>query len=241
MNREYHRWYSHRLGRDMELLVFGHAGAKVLVFPTRDGRFYEYEELRIVESLRYKIDAGQLQLYCLDSVDWETFYCWWCHPADRVRRHTAFEEYILNEVLPFAASKNGHPCTIAHGCSFGAYHAADIAFRHPHLFQKLSAFSGRYDPTLNVDCFRDLLDGHRDENVYYHTPVHYLPGLDGWRLEALRRMDIVLVIGKEDPFLDNNRHLSGILWNKGIWHALHEWDDRAHRGHYWRKMAPLYI
>jgi esterase/lipase superfamily enzyme len=35
MNREYHRWYSHRLGRDMELLIFGHAGAKVLVFPTR--------------------------------------------------------------------------------------------------------------------------------------------------------------------------------------------------------------
>ena len=73
----------------MELLIFGHAGAKVLVFPTRDGRFYEYENLRIVDALRHKIDAGQLQLYCLDSVDWETFYCWWCHPADRVRRHTA--------------------------------------------------------------------------------------------------------------------------------------------------------
>lgn len=74
MNREYHRWYSHRLGRDMELLVFGHAGAKVLVFPTRDGRFYEYENLRLVESLRPKIEAGQLQLFCLDSIDWETFY-----------------------------------------------------------------------------------------------------------------------------------------------------------------------
>ena len=41
MNREYFRWYSHRLHRDMELLVFGHAGAKVLMFPTRDGRFWE--------------------------------------------------------------------------------------------------------------------------------------------------------------------------------------------------------
>lgn len=52
MNREYHRWYSHRLGRDMELLIFGHAGAKVLCFPTGDGRFYEYENLRLVESPR---------------------------------------------------------------------------------------------------------------------------------------------------------------------------------------------
>jgi esterase/lipase superfamily enzyme len=225
----------------MELLIFGHSGAKVLIFPTRDGRFYEYEDLRIVESLRHKIEAGQLQLYCLDSIDSETFYCWWCRPADRIRRHTAFEEYILNEVMPIMASKNNHPCTIAHGCSFGAYHAANIAFRHPHLFQKLAAFSGRYDPTLHVEDFRDLLDGHRDDDVYYHTPVHYVKDLDGWRLNALRRMDIILVIGKEDPFLDNNRHLSEILWRKGVWHALHEWEERAHRGCYWRKMAPLYI
>lgn len=241
MNREYHRWYSPRLGRDMELLVFGHAGAKVLVFPTRDGRFHEYENLGVVERLRHKIESGQLQLYCVDSIDAESWYCFWCHPADRVRRHLAFEEYILNEVMPLMAAKNRHPCTIAHGLSFGAFHAANIAFRHPHLFQKLAAFSGRYDPTINVESFRDLLDGHRDGNSYYHSPVQYLPGMNGWRLDALRRMDIVLVIGREDPFLDNNRHLSRILWGKGVWHALHEWDERAHRGYYWRRMAPLYV
>lgn len=226
----------------MELLVFGHAGAKVLVFPTRDGRFYEYENLRMVQALRNKIDAGQLQLYCVDSVDWESLYCFWCHPADRIRRHIAFEEYILNEVMPLMRAKNGHPCTIAHGCSLGAFHAANIAFRHPHLFQKLSAFSGRYDLTANLEHFRDLFDGYRDDNVYYHTPTAFLPNLDcRHRLDALRRMDIVLVIGREDPFLHNNRHLSHILWNKGVWHALHEWDERAHRGYYWRRMAPLYV
>ncbi len=241
MNREYHRWYSPRLGRDMELLVFGHAGAKVLVFPTRDGRFYEYENLRMVDALRLKIESGHLQLYCLDSLDRETFYCCWCHPADRIRRHVAFEEYVLNEVLPLMAAKNGHPCTIAHGCSIGAYHAANIAFRHPHLFQKLSAFSGRYDLTLNVESFRDLFDGYRDEHVYYHSPVQFLPNLDGWRLDAIRRMDIVLTIGREDPFLDNNRYLSHILREKGVWHTLHEWEERAHSGHYWRRMAPLYV
>ncbi|MGO8070719.1 esterase, partial [Rhizobium leguminosarum] len=40
-----------RLHRDMEMLVFGHAGAKVLVFPKRDGRFFEYEQLGLVASL----------------------------------------------------------------------------------------------------------------------------------------------------------------------------------------------
>ena len=80
MQREYHKWWSEQLQKDMELLVFGHAGAKVLVFPTRDGRFYEYENLGIVESLRYKIEQGWLQLYCVDSVYAESFYCWWGAP-----------------------------------------------------------------------------------------------------------------------------------------------------------------
>jgi esterase/lipase superfamily enzyme len=241
MNREYHRWHSPRLGRDMELLVFGYAGAKVLVFPTRDGRFYEYENLRMVDALRHKIDAGQLQLYCVDSVAQETFYCGGCHPGDRLRRHILYEEYILNEVMPLMAEKNDHPCTIAHGVSLGAFLAANIAFRHPHLFRKLSGFSGRYDPTLSVECFDDLLAGYRDEHLYFHTPIQFLPGINGGQLDDLRRMDIVLVIGRADPFLHNNRYLSHILWSKNVPHALHEWDGRAHSGYYWRRMAPLYL
>jgi esterase/lipase superfamily enzyme len=242
MNREYHCWYSPRLGRDMELLVFGHAGAKVLVFPTRDGRFYEYENLGIVNALAHKIQEGHLQLYCVDSIDAETLYCHWECPDYRIRRHIQFEEYILNEVMPLMASKNPHPCTIAHGCSLGAFHATNLAFRHPQHFQKLCAFSGRYDLTMSVDHFHNLFGGYYDENIYFNTPSHFLPQLDcNWRLEHLRKMDIVFTIGKEDPFLANNRHLSHMLWSKGIWHAMHEWDGRAHRGRYWRQMVPLYL
>ncbi|MGR9085710.1 MAG: esterase family protein [Gammaproteobacteria bacterium] len=242
MTREYYSWYSRCLGREMELLVFGHAGARVLVFPTREGRFYEYENLGLVDVLAHKIDAGYLQLYCVDSIDWETFYCWWCRPEDRIQRHIQFEEYILNEVMPFMADKNSFPCTIAHGCSLGAFHAANIAFRHPHLFQKLCSFSGRYDLTMPVEHFPNVFDGYYDENVYFNTPSHFLPQLDcEWRLEHLRRMDLVFAIGREDPFLDNNRHLSRILWTKGIRHALHEWEGRAHRGSSWRQMARLYL
>ena len=242
MNREYYRWYSERLERDMELLVFGHAGAKVLVFPTRDGRFFEYENLGMVSVLQDKIDAGHLQLYCVDSVDHETFYCFWRHPADRIRRHIQFEEYILNEVMPLMSTKNQHPCTIAHGCSLGAFHAANIAFRHPHLFRKLVAFSGRYDLGLKVECFSNLFDGYYDDHVYFHSPSHFLPGLAcDFLLGAIRAMDIVLVIGKEDPFLQNNLQTSESLWSKGVRHALHLWNGRAHRGKYWREMARLYL
>jgi esterase/lipase superfamily enzyme len=226
----------------MELLVFGHAGAKVLMFPTRDGRFWEYEQLGIVESLADKIAAGQLQLYCIEGLASETFYGRQSHPAERIRRHAAFEDYVLNEVLPLMAAKNSHDCTIVHGCSLGAFQAASLAFRHPHLFRKLVAFSGRYDLTLKVEAFGDLLDGYYDDAVYFHTPSHFLPGLDcAWRLERLRQLDIVLTIGDADPFLDNNRHLSRLLSDKGVGHRLHLWDGRAHSAGAWRKMASLYI
>ena len=74
MNREYHTWFSSNLQREMELLVFGHGGDPVLFFPTRTAHFYDYEDWMVIEALRRKIEAGTIQVYCLDSVDKESFY-----------------------------------------------------------------------------------------------------------------------------------------------------------------------
>lgn len=170
--------------------MFGHAGAKVLVFSTREGRFFEYEQLGIVASLAEKLQAGHLQLYCIEGLAADSLYGFHHHPAERIRRHTALEDYILNEVLPLMAAKNPHDCTIAHGCSLGASQAANLVFRHPHLFRKLVAFSGRYDLTMKVESFGDLFDGYYDDSVYFHTPAHFLPGLGtDWRLDRLREID----------------------------------------------------
>lgn len=242
MKRDYRRWYSPRLHRDMELLIFGHAGAKVLMFPTRDGRFWEYESLQVVASLADKVNAGHLQLFCIEGLARETLYDRGRHPADRIRRHAAFEDYVLNEVLPLMAALNPHACTIAAGCSLGAFQAASLVFRHPHLFRKLVAFSGRYDLTMKVECFDDLFDGYYNDDIYFHTPSHFLPGLScEGRLGRMREIDIVLTIGRADPFLGNNLSLSRTLQQKGISHQLHFWDGRAHAAGAWRRMARLYI
>lgn len=242
MRRDYRRWYSQRLHRDMELLIFGHAGAKVLMFPTRDGRFWEYEKLDVVAGLAGKIQAGHLQLYCVEGLARETFYDRSRHPADRIRRHVALEEYVLNEVLPLMAQSNPHECTMVMGCSLGAFQAASLALRHPRLFRKLVAFSGRYDLTSSVEHFDDLFDGYYCDEIYFHTPAHFLPSLScAWRLEQLRQLDIVLAVGRADPFLDSNHQLSRFLNEKGIRHQLHLWDGRAHSAGPWRKMAALYV
>ncbi|MEO0448298.1 MAG: alpha/beta hydrolase-fold protein, partial [Verrucomicrobiota bacterium] len=204
--------------------------------------YQEYERLRMHHWLSEKINRGQLQLFCVDSIVQDSLYASWMNPADRIQRQMQYEEYVLNEVMPLMAAKNGHECTISHGLSLGAYQAANIAFRHPHLFRKLCAFSGRYDLTLSVEHFGDLFHGYYDGNVYFHNPSHFLQGMpDGRALDHLKRMDIVFTIGKEDPFLGDNHHVSRTLEAKGVSHAMHEWEGRAHEGYSWRRMAPLYL
>src|ERR1700679_139168 len=83
MNREYHKWHSANLNRDMELLVFGHSGARVLVFPTSCGRFYDWENREMVKTLSHHIDQGLIQLFCVDSVDAESWWNMDAHPKDK--------------------------------------------------------------------------------------------------------------------------------------------------------------
>lgn len=242
MNRNYHRWRSPRLDRDMELLVFGHAGARVLVFPSRCNRFYEYENRGMVRVLSEHITQGRLQLFCVDGIDEESFYCFWAHPKGRLTRHLQFEQYILEEVIPFSRDVNPHPFLIAHGCSLGAFHAMNIALRHPSHFGKVIAFSGRYDLTRSCTEFNDLFNGYYDEDVYFNTPTHYMPNLtDEGLLEQIRRLEIIMTIGNEDPFYGNTREFSDVLLEKQIPHALHVWNGRAHRFSDWRQMARHYI
>jgi esterase/lipase superfamily enzyme len=242
MKREYHKWFSPNLQREMEVLIYGHAGARVLLFPTRTARFYDYENWRIIQSLQHYIENGWLQVYALDSIDQESYYCFWAHPSGRIQRHVQYENYVLQEVLPLSYGINPNLCLMSVGCSMGAYHAMNIALRHPQWFAKVVALSGRFDLTLNVGMFQDLLSGHYDETVYHHMPSHYMGNMPaGDQLEHIRRLEITMVIGRQDPFYQNNRDFSSILWRKGISHAFHEWDGLAHKASYWRQMLPIYL
>jgi esterase/lipase superfamily enzyme len=171
----------------------------------------------------------------VDSIDAETFYNGWAHPSGRIARHVQYEAYLLHEVLPLMQTKNPNSFLITHGCSFGAYHAANFAFRHPHLVGRVLALSGKYDMT-------SFFGGYYDDALYANTPSHYIPNLSNpAHIDALKRMDIILVVGKEDPNIENNRQLSAALWSKGIWHAFREWEGWSHDWPYWAKMTRLYI
>lgn len=222
--------------------MFGHAGAKVLVFPTREGRFFDYENWGLVAALRHSIDAGRIRLFCVDAVDSESLYCRWSPPSARVDRHRQYERYILQEVIPFMMSEIGEPSLIVHGCSIGAYHAMNLALRYPSLFCKVVALSGRYDLTRPFGPFEDLFSGHYDQEIYFITPNHYLFELnDPNYLDPMRRMDITLAVGQQDPFHESNLVLSKALATKEVPHRLAIWPGEAHRARYWREMITHYL
>jgi esterase/lipase superfamily enzyme len=242
MNREYHTWRSSNLQRNMELLIFGHAGRAILFFPTRMARFYDYENWRIVEELKEPLEQGHLQLFCVDSIDAESFYNQQLHPRDRIRRHISYEKYILEEVLPFMHRKNSTDFFEVAGCSMGAYHALNLALKYPLLFRKAVGMSGRYDLTYPIPHFNDLFDGFHNEDIYYNMPLQFIANLsDETMLQKIRKMEIILAIGETDPFLFTNRQLSQKLHDKKIPHQLHVWDGYAHRPRYWRQMVQLYL
>ncbi len=235
MKRAYHRWWSPSLRRDMDLLIFGHGGARTIVFPTSMGRFFDWEDRGLVRSLTEQLNGGALQLYCVDSVDGESWYAKDRSPADRARRHTEYDTYLVDEVLPFSREPNLGPFVIATGASFGGYHAINFGLRHPDAVERVLSMSGLCD-------IRQFTEGHHDENVYFNNPVEFIPfEQEPSRLDALRHQDIILAVGQDDPLCASNQQLSHLLWSKDIWHALRVWDGFAHDWPVWERMLQLYI
>lgn len=236
MNREYHKHHSPCLGREMELLIFGHAGLPVMVFPTSGGRFFEFEDQGMIGALAARIDGGELQLYCVDSVNMESWYNRQISPRRRILRHMRYEDYLLQEAVPLIRQKNPDRHLLALGVSFGGYHAVNLALRHPDIFSGFVALSGAFD-------LSGFLDGYYDQDCYFNLPTHYLPGLTDPRdLERIRRNTHVLATGWDDQCLAQNQNLARILSEKAIPHRLHIWETpHAHDWPTWRRMVEMYL
>src|ERR1035441_3276826 len=199
MRRDYVKWYSPSLHRDMELLAFGHAGFPIVVFPTSGGRFCEYEDRGMIRALAPKIDRGELQVICVDSVDQDSWYNKRASPADRLNRQNAFDAYLALELAPFVRNRTNWGQMGTTGCSFGGYHAINFALRPPDIVTYAVSMSGAF----NIPA--KFLDGFYNQDAYLKSPLDYLPRLDDpWFLARIRSSYYVLVVGNEDPLFDQN-------------------------------------
>lgn len=234
----YVKWFSPRMGRDMEMLVFGQAGAPVLVFPSSWGRFYEWKDFLMVDTLAEKIEAGYIQLYGVDSHCAESWYNYSIPPRERLLRHNRWESYVLDEVVPLVRMNNNHPGLITAGVSFGAYLAVNFALKHPDIVTKTIGLSGSYS-------IQGMLGGYYDEDVYFNCPIAYMANLNDERLKGLiRRMEIFLATSDWDLGVCRERtyEMSRVLKERDIPHRLDEWKGQIiHDWPSWRKMIREYL
>ena len=235
MHREFQSWYSPALDRQMEMLQFGHGGAPLLVFPTSMGRFFDYENRNMIGIAGGRYESGELQAFCVDSVDSESWYNKAVSPRARVERHMRYEQYLLQEVLPFIRQRNPSPRVTVTGCSFGGYHSANFAFRNPQLVDSLVSFGGAFD-------IHQFIDGYYDQDCYFNCPPDFLPRIDDDNLlNEFRRMRIVLAAGETDICLAENQRLSDILGRKNIPHQLDIWGGAGHDWPWWEQMAVKFL
>jgi esterase/lipase superfamily enzyme len=241
MQIEYHKWFSPRLGQDMELKVYGYYGKPVLVFPAQGSRFYEFEDMGMLDAVASFVEAGQIKLFTVDSVDNQSWVNEWTHPADRARRHEDYDRYIVEEAVPFMRQHSGNTQEkfMTTGVSMGGYHAANFFFRHPDLFDTVVAISGLF--RLN-----HFIGDYMDENVYFNSPLAYLPNLtDPALLDLLRKSRIIICAGQgawEDEMLADANELKRILEEKNIPHWIDIWGgDVNHDWPWWRKMLPYFF
>jgi esterase/lipase superfamily enzyme len=241
MHFEHHGWHSPRVGKWMGIRVYGHYGAPILVFPTSGGDENEYEGQGMIAALAHHIDSGRVKLFCVNSVNNESWYNKQAHPRHRSYMQAMYDAYVADEVVPFIYDQCRTPGIgiTTTGASFGAYHAANFFFRHPDVFDTVIALSGLYQLSY-------FIGDYMDENVYFNTPLAYLPNMnDPWYLDQYRQSRIIVAVGQgafEGEMLADTQALKTILEEKNIPAWIDIWGgDVNHDWPWWYRMLPYFL
>ena len=144
--REIFSWHSPRLGEEMPIVSYGTTGHPLLLFPTAAADFLENERFFLIKSIEPHIFAGKVRVFCIDATNRIGWMNESAHPLHKAHRHAMFSAYVEDEVVPHIRLHCGAGVRIAtSGASFGAFHAANMLFRRPDLFDCVIAMSGFFD------------------------------------------------------------------------------------------------
>ena len=232
------RWYSQRLEREITLARWGHFGQPVLLFPTAGGDAEEIERMLVIQVLEPMLAAGRIKIYSCDSVAGAALASKEGSVGYRCCLLNRFHEFVAAEVAPAIRTDCETPEAeiIAAGASIGAFNAAAVTCRYPHIFKAALAMSGTFD-------LERLLGFEGDQDYYFSSPLAFLPGLEGPALDQLRQRFILLPVGQgkwENP--GESWRLAEVLGAKGVPNRVDPWDEKYdHDWPTWREMLPLYL
>jgi len=245
MDIEYYKYYSNALGRNMECKRYGHAGRPVLWIPCQDGRYFDFENYRMIDVWGPWIESGRAMVFSIDTIDNETWSDKNGNAEWRINRYESWIRYITSEMVPFmrdiANSRNGwvgYPGITVTGCSLGATHAANLFFRFPDLFDGMLALSGLYSTEYGFGSFMN-------ETVYMNSPVNYLANMpkDHPYIELYNRKRGIICVGQGPwELTEETRCLDRILKEKGINVWVDYWGtDVAHDWPWWYKQVEYFL
>jgi esterase/lipase superfamily enzyme len=239
MERKIDGWHSPRLNKHMEIATYGHYGMALLLIPTAAADYLEYERFLLMKVLEKHINDGKIKVFSINSINKESWMNQDMHPRRKAIRHQEFNDYVFEEVIPYIKTHTSEDTPIITcGASFGALHSMNLFLKRPDLINGVVALSGCYD-------LSSYTDDYFDEDVFFNSPEHYIPGLtDDWYLSRIRNAKKILIAtgsgNWEDP--ESSRRFSTILNQKGIPHELDVWGhDMPHDWDTWRKMLPYFI
>ena len=234
MNGRHTSLWSPAIGAEGRVIAYGHWGRPLLAFPSQEGPAWQYEERGMIDAVADLIEAGRVKVYAVDSFDSGSWYRGDLPLEQRARLHSRYEDWILNQVVPFVQADSDSAEIVATGVSFGAYHAANFALRHAQFFPLAICQSGVYDVSV-------VAGGDRGDAVYFNNPADYVQHLHGEHLDWLRgQVNLLLIAGQgewEDTTgaLESTRQFAGLLGEKGIRHELDLWGhDSPHDWPAWR-------
>jgi esterase/lipase superfamily enzyme len=236
MSGQYMQIPSPDLGRRVHMWKYGYFGAPVLVFPSAGGFAHEWQQHSMITALSPLIEAGKIKLYCPESNVAEGWTRQEAHPAWRIQRHLAYERFILNTLVPFIREDCNTPnIPIAvTGTSLGAMFASLFALKHPETFPWALCMSGRYLATR-------FTDGFINDEIYFNSPLHFVPNLSGDALQRVRKTHLVLVCGQgayEGGCIDETIAMAEVCQRKGIPHTRDIWGhDSAHQWPWWKRQT----
>ncbi len=213
------------------MLTFGSGGYPLILFPTSKGSYFQAKDQGLIETVGWFLENEKVKIYCPDSLDAFSWYNQAVPAAQRALTHAAYDRLILEEIVPRAQQETGRQRIVTAGCSFGGYHAANFAFRHPALVGYCFSMSGVFD-------IRSFVDGYYDDTIYFNNPVDFIPDAAD---PTLWQMGIILGTGDRDICRGQNEWMSRLLTAKSIPHWL---DIRANRDHdwpLWRELFPEYL
>jgi esterase/lipase superfamily enzyme len=93
MQRVIDGWHSPSLNKYMEIVIYGHYGFPLLLFPTAAADFLEYERFLLIDAIAEHIDAGKVKVFSINSINAESWLNRQVHPKFKGIRQTQYNDY----------------------------------------------------------------------------------------------------------------------------------------------------